>query len=226
VIINTMTTTPTRSQQQQLLEPPNNSTPFRRGSGSNQSHASKHKQSDYLPYLRADLEDAETVTFDKFLHLVFGFDPNWRENTDGNHHMKAVVSDPKFQELLSNYCLPVDVETDRYHPFVRLANYIVDKLQIRPSHQDEGLSIAFCRNDSVPVRGSFGERKPDVVVVMKDVLGLPGRDSADNLSKAGPTELPFQWVEILAFWEFKLVRKDLTKLKSGVFLDSRIAILT
>ena len=102
-------------------------------------------------------------------------------------------------------------EVDRYHPFVDLADHVGQfglNTQVR---------FTFCCNDPTIVRGSDGERKPDVVGVRwKSLEQVPERSSPDNLKKDGPgQEWAFWWTELLSFWEFKLVRKDLSKRVAG-----------
>jgi len=98
-------------------------------------------------------------------------------------------------------------ETHRYSPFIILANHVVDKL----AHNYES-DLSFCRNDPIYVRGSSGQRKPDVVGVIWRSLQLAARSSVDNLMKDGPNGQPFWWTELLAFLEFKLNRYDLSDL--------------
>jgi hypothetical protein len=79
-------------------------------------------------------------------------------------------------------------ETDLHRPFTELVHSL-DKLG--------GDNIRFCRNDPIIVPGSNGS-------VTTSEIGT--RDSVDNLSKNRPFENAFHWMELLAFWEPKLVR--------------------
>jgi cytochrome P450 len=67
------------------------------------------------------------------------------------------------QKAVHEYTSIFGHETLRYHPFVKLANLII-------SETLNTLDIRFCRNDPVFVKGSFGDRKPDVVGVCYDAV--------------------------------------------------------
>ena len=94
-------------------------------------------------------------------------------------------------------------ETSRYPPFIVLANHVINQLD----HNLDS-NICFCRNDPVLVGGSRVERKPDMAGVRYESLE---RSSVDNLMKDGPDGACFWWTELLLFFEFKLVRKQLLK---------------
>src|SRR5882762_11037644 len=53
------------------------------------------------------------------------------------------------------------------------------------------------------------ERKPDVAGVRYQSLEVLERSSVDNLMKDGPVGACFWWTELLLFFEFKLVYKQL-----------------
>jgi hypothetical protein len=59
------------------------------------------------------------------------------------------------------------------------------------------------------VGGSHVERKPDVTGVCYERLEVSERLSVDNLMKDGPDGDCFWWTEILFFFEFKLICKEL-----------------
>jgi hypothetical protein len=178
------------------------STPYSRGSGSHYSYQSQHCQHDYKPYLREDLAHQYKISLDKFLNdiLCHGLSLD-SANTSQNHD---IVSDKRFQTLLSKYRKPVDQETDRYSPFIELANHVIDQLNINPDSRTR-----FCRNDPVTIGGSPAKRKPDVVVVLNKSLEVPGRCDVENPIEHGPKQAPFWWTELLSFFEFKLVEKFL-----------------
>ena len=181
-------------------------TPYNRGSGSNCSHQSRHGQDDYKPYLREDLAHQYKTSFDEFLDdiLCYGRSVDYT-NPSQNHD---IVSDNRFQTLLSKYREPAYQETGRYSPFIELANYVIDQLNPNPNLGPNS-SIRFCRNDPATIQGSRGIRKPDVVVVLNKSLAVRG--DVDNLMRHGPEskETSFWWTELLAFFEFKLVEKSL-----------------
>jgi hypothetical protein len=174
------------------------STPHSRGSGWQYSYQS---ESDYQPYLKEAITHRYKITFDEFLNDIFlchGL-PLDSANTSHNHD---IVSDKRFQTLLSKYCKPVDQETDRYSRFIELANHVIDQLNINPDSR-----IRFCRNDPVYIKGSHA--KPDVAIVLNKSLELLERRDVDNLMEYGPNQAPSWWTELLSFFEFKLVENCL-----------------
>jgi hypothetical protein len=188
------------------------STPHSQGSGSHYSYRSQHVQDIYKSYLADDIKHLYTLkTFDEFPRDILRFDSSdWIENNKSQ--ISRIVDAKEFRDKLSHYRQPVSRETDRYHPFVDLANHVVEELG-----QNAHVKFTFCRNDPTIVKGSDEERKPDVVGVRRKGLEqVPERPSLDNLKKGGPgQEWAFWWTELLSFWEFKLVRKDLSKRVAG-----------
>jgi hypothetical protein len=173
------------------------STPYSRGSGSHCSCQCQECLSHYKPYLIEDIRHQRTTPFEKFLTDILHHPPQDSANTS------AVVSGSCFQTLLTKYRERVSQETDRYPPFIELANHVIDQL-----HSPNPKSKKFCRNDPVTVKGSHAERKPDVVVVFNKSLEMPGR-RGKNLMEHGPKQAPFWWSELLFFFELKLRDKCL-----------------
>ncbi|KAF8798526.1 hypothetical protein BYT27DRAFT_7150876 [Phlegmacium glaucopus] len=199
-----MTTTPptalTPLEQVQSLK----STPWTAGSASHEHHRTQNTQAHYKPFLAADIANAAIVSFDEFLQFAFSIESNWREN-EKYTAFHTIVSSEKFETLLSKYQDKVNYETERYDPFNSLANYIATELnKYFPSE-----IIVICRNDHVPVEGSFAQRIPDCVAVHMSAMLQGERTGWDNLSKDGPKTNPFHWFELLAFLEFKLEKRDL-----------------
>ena len=182
------------------------STPYIRGSGSNYSHRSQHGQDDYKPYLREDLTHQYKTSFNEFLDYILCYGRSLDNAIPSQNH--DIISDNRFKTLLSKYREPTYLETDRYSPFIELANHVIDQLNINPN-LDSHSKIQFCRNDPVPIRGSHASRKPDVVVVLNKSLEVPRRGNVDILKGHGLKEVPFWWTELLAFFEFKRVEKSL-----------------
>jgi hypothetical protein len=182
---------------------PIHSTPHSQGSGSHYSYHSRNLQEHYKPYLKEDLKHKRTITFDAFLNEVLHLSTDWIERNAS--HIRGIVDTKPFLAMISKYCEPMAHETHRYSPFIVLANHVVGKL----AHNSES-NLSFCRNDPIHVRGSSGQRKPDVVGVIWRCLQLAARSSVDNLMKDGPNGQPFWWTELLAFLEFKLNRYDLS----------------
>ena len=103
--------------------------------------------------------------------------------------------------MVSKYREPVTNEISRYPSFIVLANHVIN-------HNPDS-NISFCRNDPVLVGGSRAERKPDVAGVRYQSLEVSERSSVDNLMKDGPSSAYFWWTELLLFFEFKLIYKQL-----------------
>ena len=180
------------------------STPYIRGSGSNYSHRSQHGQDDYKPYLREDLTHQYKTSFNEFLDYILCYGRSLDNANPSQNH--DIISDNRFKTLLSKYREPIYQETDRYFPFVELANHVIDQLNIDPD-LDPNSRIRFCRNDPVTIRGSHAIKKPEVIVVLNKSLEVPERGNVDNLMRHGPLEKQagFWWTELLAFFEFKRV---------------------
>ena len=178
------------------------STPHSQGSSSHYSYQSQNHQSDYKPYLKEDLKHQYTVTFDEFLNDILHLAPDWIGKNASR--ISDIVHTQCFGEMVSKYCEPVTRETSRYPPFIILANHVFDHLDHNPD-----CNICFCRNDPVLVGGSRAERKPDVAGVRYESLEVLERLSVDNLMKDGPNGACFWWTEILVFFEFKLIYKEL-----------------
>jgi hypothetical protein len=102
----------------------------------------------------------------------------------------------KFKRLLEGYCNEVSVETDRYHPFVQLANHILAR--------DIHSHLVFVPTDRSFLWSSYAKRKSDVLFIFREALGLGERGDEDNLSERGPLEGDeFHYGEPLGLWEFK-----------------------
>ncbi|KAJ7823857.1 hypothetical protein B0H14DRAFT_2597611 [Mycena olivaceomarginata] len=96
----------------------------------------------------------------------------------------------QFGQLLTKYRRESTDKPDLYHPFL-----------LGSGKRDE--NVVFCRNDPSIIRGSHGQRKPDVVTVKHADLKIGARKNVpENLSKGGPTA--FHWIDLLSFWEFKV----------------------
>jgi hypothetical protein len=178
------------------------STPHSQGSSSHYSYHSQNLQDHYKPYLKEDLKHKRTITFDEFLNDVLHLAADWIERNASQ--IWGIVDTKPFLDMISRYCEPMAHETHRYSPFIVLANYVVDKV----AHNSES-NLSFCRNDPIYVKGSSGQRKPDVVGVSWRSLQVADRSSVDNLMKEGPNEQPFWWTELLSYLEFKLTCRGL-----------------
>jgi hypothetical protein len=178
------------------------STPHSQGSSSHYSYQSQNHQSDYKPYLREDIKHQYTITFDEFLNDILHLAPDWIGKNASR--ISDIVHTQHFGKMVSKYRELVTHETSRYPPFIVLANHVISQLDRNPDS-----NICFCRNDPVLVGGSHAERKPDVAGVRYQSLEVSERSSVDNLMKDGPDGACFWWTELLLFFEFKLIYKQL-----------------
>ncbi len=178
------------------------STPHSQGSSSHYSYQSQNHQSDYKPYLKEDLKHQYTVAFDEFLNDILHLAPDWMGKNASR--ISDIVHTQCFGKMVSKYRELVTHETSRYPPFIVLANHVINQLD----HKSDS-NICFCRNDPIIVGGSRAERKPDVAGVRYQSLEVSERSSVDNLMKDGPDKACFWWTEVLLFFEFKLIRKQL-----------------
>jgi hypothetical protein len=198
---------PDRPSTPPTTKPPSltiHNTPHSQGSSSHYTYHSQHFQDHYKPYLKEDLKHKCSISFDEFLNDILHLPADWIEQSESQ--ISNIVKEKSFLDKISAYCQPVEHETHRYPPFIVLANYVLEKLD-----QNSESSLSFCRNDPIYVKGSSGQRKPDVVGVRWECLKVLNRLSVDNLMKGGPEEMAFCWTELLSFWEFKLERRDLLK---------------
>ena len=177
------------------------STPHSQGSGSHYSYQSQNHQSDYKPYLKEDLKHQYTVTFDKFLNDILHLAPDWIGKNASR--ISDIVCTQYFRKMVSKYREPVTHETSRYPPFIVLANHVINQLDHNPDS-----NICFCHSDPVLVGGLRAERKPDVAGCATRVWKCQ-RSFVDNLMKDGPSGACFWWTELLLFFEFKLIYKQL-----------------
>lgn len=179
-------------------KPVSNITPAAKGSGSNHTYETRNKQEDYRDYLEADLEGTLIIPFVDFLDIAFALKPTWR--TKGQ--FETIATSHIFQRFLKEYEKITVTEMDRYHPFNKLVNHIIEILAEESSSAQE--SIVFCRNDHMKVEGSYATRIPDCVVVSKKASEDPPREGWESMYLDGPIKKAFYWSELLAFVEFKV----------------------
>ena len=178
-------------------------TPWNKGSGSHSRFNTQNTQQEYKPYLEEDLKNSKvTIPFEEFLTHILRVSPEWRDQT--KTLIDKITESEEYNQNLEAYTADIARETDRYHPFAELANYVMQQLQGKKEPD-----ICFGRNDPIIVRGSCAHRKPDVCTAHKDVVNEGERGGVDNLSKKGPAECPFHWADLISFWEFKRVKSDL-----------------
>ncbi|KAF4564622.1 hypothetical protein EYR40_010789 [Pleurotus pulmonarius] len=151
------------------------------GSSSDITYDADSRHRYYPPCLYQGLRNEKLMDFKDFCRIIFGFEYNQQENT----LIKEISS------LLDRYRLPVAEETDRYEPFIQLANEVLE---------DSGSDYIFVRNDPKYLWGIESLCKPDILLVHKSVWLLRNVE--------GP-EMPFHPCYIISFHEFKLVQKDL-----------------
>ena len=194
--MSTAPTTPTRTQTSQFQVGP---TPLSKGSGSRLDSISEapsgksHTQQVYEEYLKHDIATERELSVDDFMKVILN-----RADWSSDHFaaVNRTVEDTKIKKLLEAYRTVSGHETNYYHPFVELANGVLEK-----NNRDGN---AYCRNDPTYIAGSFGKRKPDVITTLKRLIfNLQTRISADACSKKGPEGYPFHWAELIAFVEFK-----------------------
>jgi hypothetical protein len=133
------------------------------------------------------LTHQETVSVDNFFDWILYIRRDWGDTCCSR--IDGIRNGARSKRSLDAYNTnAVKHETDLHRPFTELAHSL-DKLG--------GDNIRFCRNDPIIVPGSNGSATASEIGT---------RDSVDNLSKNRPFENVFHWMELLAFWEFKLVR--------------------
>jgi hypothetical protein len=108
--------------------------------------------------------------------------------------------------------------TSHYPPFIILVNHILDQLNHNPDS-----NICFCRNDLVLIGGLCAKRKPDMVGMCNQSLEVLERSLVNNLMKDGPDGACFWWTELLLYFEFKLIHKQLLEdlVQDAVMKDCR-----
>ena len=187
-----MFTTPPRTQMPQFLVGP---MPLSKGSGSQLDSISEapsgksHTQHVYEEYLKHDITTEQELSVDDFMKVILD-----RTDWSSEHFTAAnrTMEDPKFKKLLEAYCTVSGHETNYYHPFVELANGVLEK-NMTKNNQDG--TTAYCQNDPMFIAGSFGERKPDVTTTLKRLIfNLQTRLLANACSKKGLEEYPFHCI--------------------------------
>ncbi len=161
------------------------STPQSAGSGSNRNYDTQSTRLDYVPYLFQDLRNEKILPFEEFCKTILGLEIDQPK--------KATTK--KLSDLLENYRLPIAKETERYEPFIQLANEVLEACCSE---------YRFVRNDPKYLWGIDAGRKPDVLLVHKFAW------LSRNPILDGP-EVPFHPCDIISFHEFKLVQKDLRR---------------
>ncbi len=151
------------------------------GSSSNLTYDANSVHHHCPPCLYQGLRNEKLMDFKDFCRIILRFEYNQQENTMAE----------ELSSLLDRYRLPVAEETDRYEPFIQLANEILE---------DCGSDYIFVRNDPKYLWGIESLCKPDILLVHKSAWLLR--------SVEGP-EVPFHPCDIISFHEFKLVQKDL-----------------
>lgn len=104
--------------------------------------------------------------------------------------------------MLLLYTSQIHREMERYHPFTELVNHVMEKL--RHMRGREEFVVSFCRNDSIIIKGSYAQRKPDCTGVENDVVNEGERGGVDDFSKGGPVGNAFFWTDLVSFLEFKV----------------------
>ncbi|KAJ7025736.1 hypothetical protein C8F04DRAFT_1127406 [Mycena alexandri] len=191
-------TTPPPAAPLVLVE---HTTPFKKGSGSNQNYASDHTQGDYEAYLKQDVAEEVIITVADFLEWILLAPPGWETELD----TQSIVGEDQFKTLLAKYVEVANKETSHrettmYRPFIELANRCLIDLGLRKKKPVDS-DLIFCRNDPTIIRGSDAQRKPDVLNVLMGIMKAR-KLNIDELLDKGPSE-PFYWPNVLAFWEFK-----------------------
>jgi hypothetical protein len=150
----------------------------------------------YYEYLAHDINHTAEIEFDTFVELV------WNVKLGENcRQTERITGEERFKDLLEDYCHKVSHESDRYNPFTKFANHILD----RTGHT----TLVFVRNDPTYVWGSHAQRKPDVFSIFRTALNIGSCGDEDNLSEGGPGENDaFHWGEVITFEEFKLEKKE------------------
>ncbi|KAJ3526337.1 hypothetical protein NM688_g8273 [Phlebia brevispora] len=153
------------------------------------------------PFVKQDLEDAQTVPLDQWISAVLKGPPDRLKSWASRIGELKWFEDEIIQSNLKLYCTAVN-EKARYLPFVTLANRIIELARgtipgIRKTKSYPIDTIQFLQNSTHDVlripehRGLGAKRKLDVLVTH----GAAAR----NLQKTKK----ISWVDILQWWELK-----------------------
>ncbi|KAI5115836.1 hypothetical protein M0805_008270 [Coniferiporia weirii] len=159
------------------------------------------------PFVKVDLQSTHEVELDHFLAAFAKMDMESLRDADQKlvpdilkgefekipPDIKKIATNSDVQRLRDIYCNAkgpsLNKERNRYGPFARLANKILELLC-----KTEHIPIAFCRNDPHRLGGVLGNaRVPDVVVI----------DGSHKTSQ----DTRYTWADVLFTIEFKL-RED------------------
>jgi hypothetical protein len=194
-----MSSTPPRTIESKLQSLSVQDTPHSRGPCSQFPSHDHHLRRQLAPYLEIDVRVYKVqVDADYFLQNVLHF----TASVD-----ISVIQTNQYEDQVKKYC-QASPERARYHPFVLL----VDLVLTHKGSKKSPINITFCRNDPAVIKGSAAKRSPDIIGAYKESIFISHRDSVDNLSKDGPKEAPFYWVEPVTYVEGKLEKLDLTDL--------------
>ncbi|KAF9458041.1 hypothetical protein BDZ94DRAFT_1301484 [Collybia nuda] len=163
------------------------------------------------------------------------------EFTHLNHVLDAIMpicNKVETMDDVKEYCKEVEIEIDRYAPFVKLSNKILQKTATMkfPGLREPSLKILFHRSDPCDIKalhnGMETSRKPDVrdtdLTMAKDTasleeLNMPYVDFSMTSALVQPLR-GFSWSDLLAVAEFKLRYKscDDPPKKYGTSLTKKI----
>lgn len=173
----------------------------------------EHKLENIYAYIRQDLKDSQTVTFNHWIEVVFGVNPDKFRTWVLEISKQKWFEDPDIQTPLVDYS-KAGSEKDRYDPYVELCNSILKRARGNLSDVAKTKSypindISFVNNanrevQKIPEHGTLGaSRRPDILTV-REPVALSIKEGAR-----------VTWPDIINWWELKFWRKMMDMLNNA-----------
>ena len=164
----------------------------------------EHSKDDIHPFVKQDLKDSKFATINKFYRNIFGLSVETRLLWASVIAEQRWYEDPVIEQALADYCA-AKVEKDRYEPFVRFLNRVLELApgnlpgvpQENPYPLGDVCFVDHHRRYVSKIEEHYplgANRSPDIVCVLREV--------AQRINKGGP-DGKAEWSDILHWWELK-----------------------
>jgi hypothetical protein len=182
--------------------------------------SSEHTHDSIKAFVQQDIkENTCKVQYDLWMEAVFGLRKVDIDRWKATFRSKGWFNNLDIQQQLRSYC-DVSSETQRYDPFCKIANKVLElaKSDLFPADYTYPIDdIKFVRNDPVYLR----RNNPKLDALRKpDVLGIRQRHESDLRPQDGKPPLGLDWAAVFFFCEFKVFRKKIFPLRLFPSLNS------
>lgn len=174
-----------------------------------------HKLKNIHAYVRQDVRDSQSVTFNQWLEVVLKIDPARFRTWVLEISKQKWFEDPDIQTPLVDYSKARN-EKGRYDPYVALCNSIVKRARgnlpgVSKQNSYPINDICFVNNadrevQTIPEHGSqAASRRPDILTVRQRVARRIVRNPKQKVT----------WPEIINWWELKFWRQLIKMLNNA-----------